>query len=219
MKIKELVLLTNDLKQTKDFYSGKLNLEVLSERTDSASFSVGSTTLAFRQSVVKKPVYHFAFNISNNKIEEALQWCEVKGFEILCYHNTIKLIDFPNWNAKSIYFLDNNGNILEFIARFDLPTESNLPFNEKQILNVGEIGMVVDDVKAFCEEVMKKYRIPYYEKQKPAPDFSVMGDAEGLFIVVPEHRKWFPTGVVSRKFPVEAVLEEGGVKWKVKNGF
>jgi catechol 2,3-dioxygenase-like lactoylglutathione lyase family enzyme len=219
MKIKELVLLTNDLKQTKDFYSGKLNLEVLLEGNDSTSFNVDSTILTFRQSVVKNPVYHFAFNISNNKIEEALQWCEAKGFEILCYHNTIKLIDFPNWNAKSIYFLDNNGNILEFIARFDLPTESNLPFGEKQILNVSEIGMVVSDVKAFCQEVMKKYRIPYYEKQKPAPDFSVMGDAKGLFIVVPEHRKWFPTEVASGRFPVEAVVEQNRVEWKVENGF
>jgi hypothetical protein len=216
MKIKELVLLTNDLGKTKDFYSGKLNLPILREQSDCIWLAAGSSTLAFKTSIIKQPVYHVAFNISNNKIEEALHWCEEKALRLVCLHDTIKIIDFPNWNAKSLYFMDNNGNILEFIARFDLPTENNSPFDEKQILSVSEIGMVVEDVEEFCKEVIKKYAIPFYEKQKPAPEFSVMGDAEGLFIVVPEKRKWFPTEILSESFHLEIVFEQKGITYEIR---
>jgi catechol 2,3-dioxygenase-like lactoylglutathione lyase family enzyme len=212
MKIKELVLLTNNLEQTKDFYSAKMNLQVLKEQSDCIWLEAGATILVFKASEIANPVYHFAFNISNNKIEEALNWIEAKGLQLVCLNDTLKIIDFPNWNAKSLYFLDNNGNVLEFIARFDLKTESNLPFDEKHILSVSEIGMVVEDVEAYCQQVMEKYAIPYYEKQKPAPNFSVMGDAEGLLIVVPEHRHWFPTDIPSGRYPVDVVLESEGLE-------
>ena len=214
MKIEKLVLLANDLKQTKNFYSGKLNLEIIEEESDSISFKAGRTILVFKGTSGDNPVYHFAFNISNNKIEEAAEWCESKGLQLLPYPVNHKVIDFPNWNAKSIYFLDAGGNILEFIARFDLKNESNSPFDKKQILNVSEIGMVTDDVNEFCKSTSKQFGIPFYEKQPPSPNFSVMGDAEGLLIVVPAKRKWFPTEIISNQFPVEIVLEQSGMNYE-----
>jgi catechol 2,3-dioxygenase-like lactoylglutathione lyase family enzyme len=218
MKIKSLVLLSNDLQETKAFYTRRLNLQLITEERDCIVLGAGSSSILFKQSPIPEPVYHFAFNISNNKIEDALSWCEKKQLHILCYRQNTKLIDFPNWNAKSIYFLDNNGNILEFIARFDLNTETDLAFDEKQILSVSEIGMVVDNVPEFCKNTMQEYGIPFYVKQKPASDFSVMGDANGLLIIVPEDRKWFPTEIPAGKVPVEILLEQNGIQHKITQG-
>lgn len=214
MKIEKLSLLTNDVKQTKLFYSDRLNLEIIKEESDFVSFTTGTTILSFSLTSIPNPSYHFAFNISNNKIEEAAQWCEQRQLGLLPFEGD-KIIDFPNWNAKSIYFLDSNGNILEFIARFDLKNANDYPFTEKHILNVSEIGMVVDDVLDFCNNTTEKYGIPVYEKQKPAPSFSVMGDVHGLFIVVPEKRKWFPTAILSGKFPLKIVLEQNGTAYEI----
>jgi len=214
MKIEKLSLLTNDIKQTKLFYSDRLNLEIVKEESDSVSFAAGITILSFSLTSIPNPSYHFAFNISNNKIEEAAQWCEQRQLSLLPFEGD-KIIDFPNWNAKSIYFLDSNGNILEFIARFDLKNTNDSPFSEKHILNVSEIGMVVDDVLDFCNNTTEEYGIPVYEKQKRAPSFSVMGDAHGLFIVVPEKRIWFPTTILSGKFPLKIVLEQNGTVYEI----
>ena len=82
------------------------------------------------------------------------------------------------------------------------------PFDAKHILSVSEIGIVVPDVNLFCKKITEEYGIPFYEKQKPAPSFSVMGDARGLFIVVPEKRHWFPTDIASGRFRTEVVWEE-----------
>src|SRR4051812_12832402 len=115
MRIKELVLLTNNITGTKNFYSTKLHFDVLEERSDFISFRAGASVLTFRLSAIDSPVYHIAFNIPENKIAEALMWCEKKKLQMLSNSHTSNIIDFPNWNAKSLYFLDSNGNILEFI--------------------------------------------------------------------------------------------------------
>jgi catechol 2,3-dioxygenase-like lactoylglutathione lyase family enzyme len=209
MRIKELTLLTNNLTGTKNFYGAKLGLHPVEEHSDFIVFRTGSTLLTFRLSAIDGPVYHIAFNIPHNKITEALLWCEKHRLHLLSYESK-ELVDFPNWNAKSIYFTDNGGNILEFIARYDLPNAISTHFGPEHILNVSETGVVVDNVPAFAEQFSKQYGVPYYEKQPAGPNFTVLGDAEGLFIVVPEKRKWFPTSVLSRKFPLQLIFEQGG---------
>ncbi len=204
MDILKLTLSTADLKGTKQFYNNRLGLAVINEQETSVSFSIGNSVIQFQQSTTKA-LYHFAFNIPQNKMDEALQWCLAKQFQMLPFQSE-NLVDFPNWNAQSVYFLDNNGNILELIARRDLNNPTAEPFSVTDILCVSEIGLVVDDVLQFCSELKEKYGIPYYEKQPPAHDFSVMGDASGLFIVVPQNRKWFPTTITSAKFPLQVTI-------------
>ncbi len=206
MDILKLTLSTSDLEGTKHFYNTRLGLAVINEQETSVSFRAGTTELQF-VIATGKPLYHLAFNIPQNNIDEALQWCLANQFKMLPFQNE-NLVDFPNWNARSVYFLDNNGNILELIARHDLNNATAESFNATQLLCVSEIGLVVDDVLQFCSELNAKYGIPYYEKQPPAPDFSVMGDATGLFIVVPQNRKWFPTAVTSAKFPLQVSFRQ-----------
>ena len=55
---------------------------------------------------------------------EAFAWAN-KKVELIPITPTSNIADFKNWNAKAFYFYDNNQNIVEFIARFDLDNNSD----------------------------------------------------------------------------------------------
>ncbi len=196
MLIKELHLLTNDLARTENFYHNILEFPVAHRTASSIDLSVGTTLLKFMHTTTEAPFYHFAFNIAHNKIEEALQWIEPKA-EVMNIAGEGKIADFRNWNAKAFYFYDSNGSILEFIARFDLPNATDKPFDASAICSISEIGLVVNDVRTECAALIEKYTLSYFSRQTPMQNFAAVGDDEGLFIVVPKGRPWYPTGKVA----------------------
>lgn len=195
MLIKELRLQSTNILSLFSFYKELLEMDVFSSESG-ITITAGETKLIFGKAPQNKnPVYHFAFNIPSNKFKEAFEWTQkkVKLLWINDYNGFIA--DFVNWHAKSFYFKDPAGNILELIARFDLNDNVDESFSPAQIRNVNEIGIVFpllsfdDDVKA----VMKKYSLDYFAKQPPLEHFRAIGDDEGLVIAVPENRVWFAT--------------------------
>ena len=115
MLIKKLQLLTDNLEETGKFYGQILDLPVLHKSDCFITFLTGESELSFHLSTGERPKYHFAFNIPCNQIEQALAWMEGKA-TLLPIEGKGPIVDFSNWNAKAFYFLDNNENILEFIA-------------------------------------------------------------------------------------------------------
>lgn len=117
MQFKEITLQTKNIADLYVFYKNTLQLNVIKPNEKTISVETGTTKLIFEQTNnAQKPFYHFAFNIPSNKIEEALKWLKSK-VELLWiedYENCIA--EFTNWNARSIYFLDPGGNIVELIA-------------------------------------------------------------------------------------------------------
>lgn len=211
MQIKELTLLTDDIQETTNFYKKVLGFTVLEEKDASVTFSVGQTKLIFHQTDTQKPNYHFAFNIPSNQIAEALDWIKEK-VPVLDVIPNEKIADFKNWEAKAFYFLDNSGNVVEFIARFALNVESNTEFSGQSIFSVSEIGLVTGNVLQTCDDLIKRFNVNYFFRQEPSPGFSVLGNDEGLFIVVPENRPWYPTGIPSSKHTVSILFRTGDGK-------
>jgi len=121
-----------------------------------------------------------------------------------------KIADFYNWNAKSFYFYDNNGNILEFIARNDLDNATQNPFDGNSVLSVSEIGLVSKNVAEKCDELFDKYGLTSYSKQPKLPKFIVLGSVTGLFILVEENRDWYPTDKKSKSFWTKVVFSHEG---------
>lgn len=63
-------------------------------------------------------------------------------------------VDFPDWNAKSVYFYDAEENILEFIARHNLDEPTNdATFTSNHIKRISEIGIAVSDTEGFAKKV------------------------------------------------------------------
>jgi extradiol dioxygenase family protein len=209
MKILELVLLSDDILKTEVFYNEVLGLNTMSKEDSGISFNAGSTKLTFRPSINVKPVYHFAFDVPNNKLFEAFDWIEKKT-KIMYVIPPDKIADFYNWNAKSFYFYDNNGNILEFIARNDLDNASQKAFDGASILSVSEIGLVSRNVVVQCDELFDKYGLTSYSKQPKLNKFIVLGTVTGLFILVEENRDWYPTDKKSKSFWTKIVFSNNG---------
>lgn len=209
MNIFELELLTDTIDETELFYKDVIGLEIISKSNSSISFTAGATKLTFRSSENLKPVYHFAFDIPNNKLAEAFAWIEKKT-KILPVIPPDKIADFYNWNAKSFYFYDNNGNILEFIARFSLDNASEKPFDGLSILSVSEIGFVSKNVSQFSDEICKKYDLSIFPKQPKLNKFIVLGTDTGLFILVEENRDWYPTDKKAKSFWTKVLFLNDG---------
>lgn len=215
MNILELELLSDDINKTEVFYNEVLGLPTISKNKSSISFAAGVTKLTFRFSENKRPEYHFAFDIPNNKLLEAFAWIEKKT-EILDVIPPEKIADFYNWNAKSFYFYDNNGSVLEFIARYDLDNASEKPFDGSSILSVSEIGFVFKNVERKSDEIVGKYGLSVFSKQPKLNKFIVLGTDTGLFILVEENRNWYPTNKKAKSFWTKVVFENNGKTREIK---
>ncbi|MCW3090973.1 MAG: hypothetical protein JWP81_2042 [Ferruginibacter sp.] len=209
MLIKEIQLLADDPDGTIQFYNEILGLKILSSDHTRISFSAGSSVLTFLRSEDTRPFYHFAFNIPWNQFEAAMDWVGSK-LKLIEVTPGNAIADFKSWNAKAFYFFDNNQNIVEMIARFDVDNASLQPFNGSSIYSVSEIGAVVESPMEYAQELNKKYQLEFFPKQKPANDFIAVGDDHGLFIIVPQNRKWYPTNIRSAKHWAKLTIEVSG---------
>ncbi len=68
MKIKQIELLSHDLKKIESFYSQILGLEIINSNDSVISLKEGNSILKFIKTEIKDLVYHFAFNIPKNQI-------------------------------------------------------------------------------------------------------------------------------------------------------
>ena len=206
MLLKEIKLQTKLLSALYSFYSKVLELHVIYSGGKSISIVAGQSNLIFTEADDESdPFYHFAFNIPSNKFEGAIQWIKNKTELLWLEDYKSYVADFVNWNAKSVYFLDPAGNILELIARFDLNDISDEPFSSKQFRNISEIGLVfhAETFDKKVNEIITKYHLTYFSKQPALRHFRAIGDDEGLFIAVIKNRNWFGTKMPSGIFPVE----------------
>lgn len=208
MQIKKIILETVYLQTLKEFYSSILELPA-NIHNEELRIGTGETELIFRAAKKGEPFYHFAINIPANKIEEAKTWLENKVQLLWMEDYQSDIADFVTWKAKSVYFFDPAGNILELIARFDLDNKSAGPFSSREFLSVSEIGLVFneDEFDKRTAGLLSSYDLSWFSKQPPLPKFKAVGDDEGLFIVVPEHRNWYPTDKPAGIFPMTVEFE------------
>ena len=196
MNIRMITAEAIDLAPLKEFYHNTLDLPLAGEDDHSFTIEMGQTELEFRQHTGNlHPVYHFAINIPANKIEEAASWMQSKASMILPEGSNNNIVNFANWHAKSIYFFDPAGNILELIARFDLDNASETPFSAQQFLSVSEVALVCaqEELEAKTNQLLNDFHLSYFDKQPPLETFRAIGDDEGLFILSAEGRAWYPT--------------------------
>lgn len=215
MKIKALELLSSDLPATAHFYEHILEIPMDSIKEERLGFSIGTTRIDFIKSDIGKPTYHFAIDIANNKLEEAYEFIRKKQ-PILPVSPQSNIADFSMWNAKSFYFLDVNGNILELISRFDLANKASQAFNPSCLQYVSEIGMVTKSVLKTAGEIMEHYPLQFYSKQPPLPNFCALGDENGLLILVNQKKCWYPTDRAATSYYSSVTfLGDDGKEYKI----
>lgn len=213
MEVTAIEILSDNLYETEHFYAEKLGLTIKGKSHDAVSFYAGKSTLTFVKSSGLSPKYHFAFNIPHNKLDESLAWISGRA-EVIKNGEEQVIADFKSWNAKAFYFFDNNGNILEFIARFDLDNAAEQVFKAASIACISEIGLVTHNPLQLAKQFIEKYAVTFFTKGAQSEKFVTLGNDTGLFIIVSRGRAWYPTQEPSREFytkisfSVESVVKE-----------
>ncbi|WP_289658762.1 VOC family protein [Flavobacterium panacagri] len=209
MKLEHIQIQTSNIQKTAAFYQDILELPIIEKTTGSVSIQAGNSILKFVEEPSFQSIYHFAFNIPENKLDEAVEWCRNKT-DLIVIEDQNVITNFENWNAHAIYFYDNNGNLLEFIARHDLDNSENKAFSSKSILNISEIGIVNENPLELGNELISKYDLNFFTKNTNSEAFAAIGDDEGLLIMVRPNRNWYPTQTPSESNKTEIRLQNYG---------
>lgn len=193
---------TLDPAALRPFYTETLGLPLLDAEPDRFSVRAGATRLTFVAAPGPLPAHHFAFNIPRNLFPVAKAWLATRA--ALLTQDGQDEFDSASWRSRQIYFRDPAGNILELIARQDVPLEGTVPFGPEGLLNVSEVGLPVAAVPATVAALKRDLALPPYGTGNDT--FAPVGDETGLLIVVQEGRHWFPTATPADPVPLAITL-------------
>lgn len=190
MKIEFLKLYSSNIEEQFQFYAEVLGLPVKKVSEENFQVELPQSLLEFQQKKNATP-YHIAFHIPARQEELALVWLEER-VEILPDGDQ-KLIDFPAWKAKSMYFYDRDKNIVEFISRTHLFEPTSEEFSATNILGISEIGLATNDVHEKFNFLNDHFGLTKFTGDYE--HFCATGDDEGLFIIINKAQKdWIPAG-------------------------
>ncbi len=192
MHIQELMLHTRQVAAQKAFYCSTLGLPLLAETTNAFTIQAGTTHLRF-QETQQDVLYHVALTIPRNLFHEAKGWVQ-KRVPLLDKDGKNEIF-FAHLNARSFYFCDPAGNILEYIVHYGLDHETDRAFGGTSVLHVSEIGLPVEEVPAFADLLHTQFAISAYGGSI-SEEFAFLGDISGQLVVVKIGRPWLPTETV-----------------------
>jgi catechol-2,3-dioxygenase len=149
----------------------------------------GSTTVRFQAGPAV--CSHWAVNVAPGRFAEAVAFA-AERMELL--HDDVP---FTDWRARSAYFYDPGGNIVELIARERAP-------GSELFLEVSEVGLPVSDVESAVRFLESDLGLPHFSGDRS--EFSAVGDDRGLFIVVPVGRPWLFTDRPAPDHPLAVTI-------------
>jgi catechol 2,3-dioxygenase-like lactoylglutathione lyase family enzyme len=189
MFITDVRIDTADTRTTARFYRDVLDLPV-SVSDDAAVVTVGRSTVTFVRLAGVTESNHLAFTIPSNRFAEAKAWLAERVDPMSWDGGETELRLGEPWNSESVYFLGPDDIILELITRAHLANPSDEPFSGAQLLCVSEVGLATSNVAKAFADVRRNFGVQTFAGE--SPDFTTVGDQEGLLILVTEGRPWFP---------------------------
>ncbi|GGR26531.1 hypothetical protein [Deinococcus ruber] len=174
---------------------------------NTVSIRVGMSTLVYRHASEFSDTYHVAFEIPRNLVNEAQNWLARRVPLLADQDGVTRFEPSATWNTTNLYFNDPAGNILELIARHDRPTDQSGPFAAHHLLNISEIGLVVPNVPTAVAQLSQLYGLHPFNGQSAT--FTPVGDHDGMLIVVPTGRGWFPVQQPAVSAPLSIDFSQG----------
>jgi|25_taG_2_1085351.scaffolds.fasta_scaffold19861_2 catechol-2,3-dioxygenase len=190
MRIEFLKLYTPNVQAQFRFYSEVLGLPVEKISEENFRVKMGFSILEFEEDKNATP-YHIAFHIPAHQEEKALHWLKQR-VEILPDDGK-EIIDFPAWQARSVYFYDKDSNILEFISRRHMYESASEEFSSASIKGISEIGLATSNVEEQFNFLNSEFGLTKFTGDYE--HFCATGDDEGLIIIINKEQKdWIPVG-------------------------
>ena len=98
---------------------------------------------------------------------------------------------YPYWGgARAVFCEDPAENHCRIISRREMPPFNKHLYTVREIISISMVGIVVNDV----DEVANFLSAELGADIQKLPQISIVGDAHGALLVVPEGRPWQPTG-------------------------
>lgn len=191
MKISEVEMYVSNYEETVSFYKNTLLFDCLTESAETTKFQIGSSIFTLHKEEKHAYYYHIAFNIPPNLFHAAKQWVQEKI--PLSTEDGEDEAHFSASKAKSFYFEDPAGNIVEYIARYETtPQAPEHEFNPRHVLEISEIGLPTPNVVK-CVEELQSFGI---QRRSNTPivnnTLTFLGEYEdGVYIIAaPIGRRW-----------------------------
>ncbi|SMB90418.1 VOC family protein [Deinococcus hopiensis] len=209
MHLHALTLYTRDLAAQRDFYAHTLGFPVEAQTSGQVTFRTGSSLLSLVEDATASGFSHLAWDIPPGQVDEAQAWLSPRVRLLHDKTGEKRFLPGERWNTTNLYFEDPDGNILEFAARhhlLPLPAVPG-PFGPQEVRHLSEFGLVVPDVNAAVRDLASRFGLFPFNGQSET--FTAVGSHEGMFIVVPEGRGWFPVGRPAVPAPFRVTFSGG----------
>lgn len=210
MDILKVKLKTHKLQQLKKFYGELLGFTFENETPHSFIVKLGVSEIEFNDyNIFGEPYYHFALDIPSNLFTKAKQF--VKSKTTLLTEDGDDEVDFPFSVAKSFYFEDPSGNIVEFIARLNDTPTSETSFSVNNILRISEMCLVVEDKIHVANSLMAANIFERSNSTVSSTGLSFMNDQKTnvFLLLTTPNRRWLFSNRVSKVFPIDITLDSG----------
>lgn len=213
MQFKKLKIGSKNLKKQQLFYQRLLGFPVSSITHNKLVIDAGATQLIFSNEINTAELYHYAFLIPTGSLEACINFIELKGIDLLPFKGE-KIVHFDT--GRSIYFLDPDDNIAEFIERPMLHYPAQKKFTIGDVICINEIGHPVKNPLSVSEKLMIHHGIQPINHKIWNDNFCWVGDHEGAVIVVKEGRNWLPTKTPSVFNDFELEYIDNGLSFHLK---
>jgi catechol 2,3-dioxygenase-like lactoylglutathione lyase family enzyme len=197
MQIDRVTLATRNLEGQRHFYGEVLGLPTSVDAEGALHVHAGRSELIFQLDESVTPFYHVAFGVATSSVEDAVDWVRSRVPLIADPEDGQELFLSKLWGANQFYFADADGNVLEFITRHIEPGDT-------QICYIAEVGTPVADLPATVARFEQE--LGGARKNGESLTFNPVGDSDGLLIVVPAGRNWFPTKQAANPLPLKVEL-------------
>jgi hypothetical protein len=204
----------------------------VSDTVEGFVVAVGESALEFRPAPSgTEPTYHLAFSVPGGSIDVtgtqsdpvgrreptapvgAADWLAART--PLLEEDGQQQFRYEFLNATAVYATDPAGNVLELLARDGRAGQAE-PFGPDSLLDVGEIGVVTDDVRGAATKLGTVFDLPGSPNEDGT--FAYLGGDAGAFVLVAPGRPWFPTDQPAAPAPLTVVAEGGEGTVSVPDG-
>ncbi|HEX4304572.1 MAG TPA: hypothetical protein VHZ54_00910 [Solirubrobacterales bacterium] len=204
MRIRRLTLATGDLEGQAAFYGERLGLPVR-EAGGEVEVALRESTLRFRRAQPGLDArYHFAINVPDGSIHQAVEWLhgrvEPLAFEDVPEEPGGSAVVRTDVGSGCVYFLDAARNVVELIASPYL--EGGGDFGAGSLVEVAEIGIAAADTEATCAALRDLFGEGDFW-DAPDSHLTAVGDRHAVVIVAPVGRGWIPVDLEARPLPTE----------------
>jgi catechol 2,3-dioxygenase-like lactoylglutathione lyase family enzyme len=190
VKIRHLHIQTPNLAAMAEFYGGVLRFPTVDRSPTHATFAVGESLLSLESSA-SPAFYHIAF-LAARPLYDVLKTELSRACGLLTDGDGASEFVSNMWKGQQFYFEDPDGNVLEIIS----PAVAN---SGQSWIRIQEVGMPVPNVRAFTDSLSQVENAFPLESDT----FCFYGDNDGVFVVVKEHRPWFPTNCPATIHPID----------------